>query len=219
MNVKRLAEPMDSGIRAFTLIELIVMVAVVVLLLFIVLPAAKRDRDRSLRISCASNLKHIGLAVKTFALDAKDQYPMNVEAKNGGSLEAVSTSEVFRHFQALSNELSTPILLVCPADSRKRATNFTALANSKVTYFIGLDAKDSMPNMFLSGDRNLTNGTLLSPNQVLVLTTNRPVGWTHEVHKFAGNVALADGSVQGFTSSKLNQALIASGETNRLAIP
>ncbi len=219
MNIKRLAKPKDSGIRAFTLIELLVMVAVVVLLLFIVLPSATRDQDRSRRIHCASNLKHIGLASKTFGLDAKDQYPMNVEATNGGSLEAVATGEVFRHFQALSNELSTPILLVCPADSRKRATNFTTLASSNVSYFIGLDAKDSMPSMFLSGDRNLTNGTRLSPNRILVLTTNRPVGWTHEMHKFAGNVALSDGSVQGFTSSKLNQALIASGETNRLAIP
>jgi competence protein ComGC len=219
MNVQRLAEPKDSGIRAFTLIELIVMIAVVVLLLFIVVPARNRDEDRSRRISCASNLKHIALAFKTFALDAKDQYPMNVEAKNGGSLEAVSTSEVFRHFQALSNELSTPILLVCPTDSRKCATNFTALANSNVTYFIGLDAKDSMPNMFLSGDRNLTNGTLLSPNRILVLTTNRPVGWNHEMHKLIGNIALSDSSVQGFTSSKLSEALINAGETNRIAIP
>jgi prepilin-type processing-associated H-X9-DG protein len=47
------------------------------------------------------------------------------------------------------------------------------------------------------------------------LATNRPAGWTHELHKLQGNIALADGSVQQFSRSRLNQL----GSTNRLALP
>jgi competence protein ComGC len=208
-----------SARRAFTLIELIVIITFIVLAFFVFVPATNRNKDRSRRASCANNLIMVGLAFKTFGLDSVDQYPFNLEAKNGGSLEALSTGEVFRHFQALSNELSTPKILVCPADSRQAVTNFLALANSNVSYFIGLDAKYSTPATLLTGDRNLTNSTVLPLNRILVLTTNDPVGWNHEMHKFMGNLGLADGSVQGLTLSKLRDAVSNSEMTNRLAIP
>jgi competence protein ComGC len=219
MDVKRQTRLKTSRLRAFTLVELIVIVAVAVLLLLMVVPAISRQKDRSHRITCANNLKQIGMAFKTFGLDSNDQFPMYVEAKHGGSLEALSTGEVFRHFLAISNELSTPKILVCPADTRPPASNFFGLANANLSYFIGMDANDSTPAMFLTGDRNLTNGTVLPPDHILIVTSNNPVNWNHELHRFMGNVGLSDGSVQGFTRSKLNEALWNSGVTNRLAIP
>jgi competence protein ComGC len=217
MTAPRLNSP--NSPRAFTLIELIVIVAFTLLLLLIVLPGMSRAKDRSRRIRCASNLKHVGLAFRTFPPYSKDVFPMNLEASKGGSLESTTNGQVFRHFQALSNELSTPYVLVCPADSRPRATNFIPLSNSNVSYFVGVDATESNPDMFLAGDRNLTNGTALSPNRILVLTTNHPTGWTHELHKLTGNVALSDGSVHQITTSTMRLAITASGQTNRLAIP
>ncbi len=220
MKVNRLVQQQGSKLRALTLVELIVVVGLFILLLFALAPAAVfRDKDRSRRITCANNLKSIGLAFKTFGLDHDDHLPMYLEAKKGGSLESLTTGEVFRHFQAMTNELSTPKILICPADTRPPASNFLPLANSNLSYFIGLDANDSTPAMFLTGDRNLTNGTVLPPDRIMVFTTNHPVGWDHQLHKFTGNVGLSDGSVQGFTRSKLNEALSNSGMTNRLAIP
>jgi competence protein ComGC len=213
------SHPPDPSARAFTLIELIVIVAFTLLLLLTLLPGMNRAKDRSRRIGCASNLKQVGLAFRTFPPYSKDVFPMNLEASKGGSLESTTNGEVFRHFQALSNELSTPYVLVCPADSRPRATNFVYLSNSNVSYFLDLDATASTPGMFLAGDRNLTNGTALSPSRILLLTSNHPAGWTHELHKLTGNVALSDGSVQGITTSTMRQAITPSGETNRLAIP
>jgi competence protein ComGC len=218
MKANRLEKWESDMMRAFTLIELIVIIAISVLLLCMVAPAPSQ-KARSQRIHCANNLRQIGLGFKTFGLDSNDQFPMYVEAKHGGSLEALSTGEVFRHFQAMSNELSTPKILVCPADTRPPASNFFGLANANLSYFIGMDANDSTPAMFLTGDRNLTNGTVLPPDRILIVTTNHPAGWNHEMHRFMGNVGLSDGSVQGFTRSKLNEALWNSGVTNRLAIP
>ena len=42
------------------------------------------------------------------------------------------------------------------------------------------------------------------------------IGWTAERHHFAGNVGLADGSVQQFDSRALKAAVVKSGATNHL---
>jgi hypothetical protein len=91
--------------------------------------------------------------------------------------------------------------------------------NSNVSYFIGIDAEDVLPQRFLTGDRNITNGTA-PKNGILELTTNQPAGWTGEMHVMQGNVGLADGSVQMFNSSALRTALEQTGTNNtRLAMP
>jgi hypothetical protein len=55
---------------------------------------------------------------------------------------------------------------------------------------------------------------------LLELSTNAPISWTSARHHFAGNIGLADGSVQQFTIQRLQNALQQTGlATNRLAIP
>jgi prepilin-type processing-associated H-X9-DG protein len=206
------------GAKAFTLIELLVIIATVGLLVCVLMPTQDRQRERAKRIQCTNNLKNIGLAFKTWALDSRADYPMNWKAKQGGTLEFTTNGEVFRPFQVISNGLETPKVLVCPADTRIPATNFSSLSNSNLSYFVGIDAQDAYPQMFLSGDRNLTNRP--SPlNRILEVTTNTSIGWSHELHNRSGNVLLCDGSVQQLSSSRLQSALQDSGVTNRLAIP
>lgn len=183
-------------------------------------PAPHRMKDRDRRVTCASQLAKIGLAFKTWAIEGANAYPMQVAVDNGGTRELAGTGLAFVHFQVLSNELSNaPSILVCPADKRAAASDFARLSNTNLSYFVGLDVPESNPQMLLAGDRNLTNGTPLPPNRILVLTTNTTAGWTHELHNGMGNVVLADGSVQQVTSSRLRDQFAQGGETNRLAIP
>ena len=135
-------------------------------------------------------------------------------------MEYVSTGEVFRHFRAMSNELSTPKVLVCPADTRTAARSFAALSNVNISYFVGLDAADAFPQMLLAGDRNLTTNGVPVGTGLLVLTTNVTLGWTAAMHKNSGNAVLGDGSVQPFTNPRLqDQAAHSDVATNRLLIP
>jgi len=206
----------NGRFSALTLIELLVVIAMIAILAALLIPAMGRAKEKSRRIACTNNLKYWGLSSRIFANDRGDQFPMSVSTNRGGSKEYVNTSEVFRHFRTLSNELSTPNVLICPSDTRKAALNFSVLSNANVSYFVGLNAQDTFPQMLLAGDRNLmTNGVPVGSG-LLVLTTNVTVGWTATMHKNNGNVVLGDGSVQMMTSSRLSDSADC---TNRLAIP
>ena len=144
-----------------------------------------------------------------------------------GELEWPATTNIAVYFQAMSNELSTPRILRCPADLEHSiaATNWTTdFNNSHISYFLNLDARKAYPQELLSGDDNFAmNGTPVEPG-MLLLSTNITVSWTAERHVDKGNLSFADGSIAEESSSGLRNSARMSVEgtdiaTNRIAIP
>lgn len=175
-----------------------------------------------MRYRCVNNLKQVGISFPLWGMDHDGKFPMEVSAANGGTLEYVGQGGVCRHFIAMSNELTAPRVLLCPADkSRKAALSFSLeMADSNSSFFVGVDAVDAKPSMYLVGDRNVTNGLPLPPNRIMDLTSNSIVGWTGELHGKQGNVCLADGSVQSWSTDQTREGLAHTGvATNRLAMP
>jgi type II secretory pathway pseudopilin PulG len=207
-----------------TLIEVVVVFAFVLLLAFLVMSGVPStgDKRKAMRASCQNNLKQIGIAFRTWASDHNGKYPMDVSTNNGGSMEWLAGGNMFKHFQVMSNELNNPKILLCPSDDRDLPANydFANLRNNNLSYFVGLDADETLPAMILSGDRNLvTNGVDAVPGLVVV-TTKTTVGWSATMHKFAGNFGLADGSVQQGTGAGLQTYFSRTGTNiNRLAVP
>lgn len=164
----------------------------------------------------------IGMGFRVWGGDHTNLYPMSISTNFGGTREHVASGETFRHFQVLSNELVTPYILICPSDLRPRAKDFgSTFSNTNVSYFVGVDANETKPEMLLSGDRNIVGGTKLA-NGFLEIATNQLVGWGSEMHNGVGNVGLADGSVValgrgGFAAWP--EWAVKTVATNRLAIP
>jgi len=154
----------------------------------------------------------------------------------GAGAQAASRG-VFAHFLVMSNELNTPKVILCPSEyesARQAATTFSGAGGANTvpytndfntSYFVGVDSQDTFPQMFLAGDRNI-GGNALTPTATYTGTPTTDATWalgtnftvnlgpayTDQMHQKQGNVGLADGSVQGFSRSKLQEGLKNTGD-------
>ncbi|HVV70663.1 MAG TPA: type II secretion system protein, partial [Verrucomicrobiae bacterium] len=195
---------------AFTLIELLCVIAIIGVLVALLLPGLTQAKARARRVQCTSRLHQAGLAFQSFAQDHNGQFPMAVPGSAGGSLEFTRSSYQtyglfffsYHHFQALSNELVSPALVTCPSDTRTPAPTFTALQNANLSYIVGLNADAAHPTSVLAADRNLTNDWT-GPSSLLRFGGSYTLRWTRELHQYKGNILFADGHVDEVNNSGL----------------
>lgn len=124
--------------RAFTLLELLLVIVVIAILMSLLLPVIGKGRQRARQAACMSNLKQIGFAFYGYKQEHEDRIPSGVPFIEGGVREYFFApgpvlvpdweTYVFRIFLTMTNHLVTPRILVCPADkSTKPADAFGEL--------------------------------------------------------------------------------------------
>ena len=197
-----------------SLIELLCVIAIITLLAALLLPVLGQAKARARRIQCIDHLHQTGVGFVSFANEHNGHFPMAVPGSAGGSLELAQGGYLlsgdfyfsYRHFQAASNELVTPKLMVCPTDTRLPATSFATLSNANLSYFIGVNAECARSTSILAGDRNLTND-YAAPGSLVRLGQNYALRWTYELHRFKGNLLFSDAHVEQHN----NPALLPTG--------
>jgi len=209
----------------FTLVELLVVLAIIAILASLLLPGLAKAKSRGKRISCISNMKQISLGFRLWHDDNDFRYPWQLDPSEGGTQ---TITEAWKHFATISNEIVTPRVLHCASDGEKKiAENFSAgsaglqtLKNDAISFAVGTESLEVRPSMHIVTDRNAIgteNGSCTPariPGVITILAPATATRWNREIHVYAGNMALTDGSAHQYTQTALRSHLATAGDPN-----
>ena len=200
----------------FTLIEMLVVIAIIGILASLLLPALARSKSKAGRIKCVNNLSQIGKAFISFTTNFEGRLPWQLtdaHLKEQFASQYMKKLGVIYAAPALKQELDQPFILLSPCDPERAPAMEQLEAN-----WSQIDVKQGRPIPEDALSYLLVEGADVGrPTTALALTRNffpcdlqegRWVGADEDhpnamagLNSSQGQVAMADGSAHQSTDS------------------
>lgn len=197
--------------NGFTLVELLIVIAVISILAAMLLPAINTAREKAQQTKCLSNLKQLGLSIMLFLQDNEDRFP-----SQGSTPDPVTIQwdeQLYPYYGNVS-------LLKCPKDNLLRTGGNSPRSYGYNPYLCNYSASSTYGNQSGTGVKlsqvKNPSGTicLMELRQGLASWQNAYYGndtysiynWTDsDWHRAGGNYLFTDGHARWYPVNALTQ--------------
>ena len=174
----------------FTLIELLVVVALILTMYVMAYGPAQKSFQEKQLIVCQKNLLMIQIALKIYASDYHDSYPVVP-----GALSSETPLSLL-----VPRDTTETAIFICPGSARRRLPEAEPFTHRKISYayYMGRTLQDGS-EAALASDAQV-DAAPKTPGQTVFSPDGKKPGNNH--YQYGGNFLFCDGSVQ-YTPSRL----------------
>jgi len=137
----------SSRRKAFSLLELLIVIVIIAQLAAILFPVFSRVRENARRSSCQSNMRQIGLGLMQYVQDYDDMLPLVGQNASSGHLNIFnpydSNANATRIFKMEQSSLAPYVrdarIFICPSDTAGEPRKLTYAVNPCITNMVSVN--------------------------------------------------------------------------------
>ncbi len=188
---------------AFSLLELLCTVAILLILTVIMTTHGQASAAKKKRVGCEANLEKISLALNLYQNDNHGAYPSLTTASNSESVLSMLVPQ----------DTAETAIFICPGSDDKELAEGQGFNGETISYayYMGRGSNDD-PGSVIITDRQV-NDSSKTAGQPIFSATGKPPGNNHG--KTGGNLLLLNGTVQ-FSLPSAERDLLLNGRLRLL---